>query len=261
LNPLQANPLPPPKIAIPIPKSDDPDYCGRALPQYETAVSQAGGEPVRIALDLPPGHVQQLIAGCDGILLPGSGADVDPANYGAESNPHTAPADPKRHAMDMLMLEHAYSARKPVLAICYGLQSLNVYRNGTLIQHIPDFLPADKKTLVNHEAGRQVEYAHRILIDPQSELNRIAGATEIAANSSHHQSADGIGDGLRVVARCKEDGIVEALEGTSPEHFVLAVQWHPERTTDDAPSRAIFASLVEAARSKHSQAHSVLEQV
>jgi putative glutamine amidotransferase len=73
-------------------------------------------------------------------------------------------------------------------------------------------------------------------------------------NSSHHQSADRIGDGLKIVARCPEDGIIEALEGTSPEHFVLAVQWHPERSfDDDQNSRAIFNALVEAAKQKHEE--------
>jgi len=250
-----------PRIAIPIPKADDPDYTDRALPQYEKAVADAGGQPVRIPLDQTPAEAMNLISHCDGVLLPGSGADVDPAKYGVERNPQTAPADPKRDIVDELLLHDAYNMRKPVLAICYGLQILNVYRSGTLVQHIPEFLPADKKDLVNHEAGRKVEYAHQVVIDPKSKLAQITGAPEIATNSSHHQSAGEIGDGLRVVAYCKEDGIIEALEGTSPEHFVLAVQWHPERTTNDAPSRAIFSSLVEAERARHLQLQGEFESV
>jgi putative glutamine amidotransferase len=250
-----------PRIAIPIPKSDDPDYTNRALPQYEKAVAEAGGQPIRIPLDETPAEARKIISRCYAVLLPGSGADVDPAKYGAERAPQTAPADRRRDTVDVLLLQDAYNMRKPVLAICYGLQILNVYRSGTLVQHIPEFLPADKRDLVNHEAGRKVEYAHQVVIDPKSQLARIAGATEIAANSSHHQSAGEIGDGLRVVARCKEDGIVEALEGTSPEHFVLAVQWHPERTTNDAPSRAIFSSLVDAARARHLQLQGEFESV
>ncbi len=244
-----------PKIAIPIPKSDDPEYTGRAMPQYEAAVAQAGGEPVRIPLDETPAQVMWLVEQCDGVLLPGSGADIDPAKYGAEKNPETAAADHKRDTVDELLLHDAYNLRKPVLAICYGLQSLNVYKTGTLVQHIPDLFgtgsSSGKSDPVNHSIGRRAEYAHSVLIDPQSKLAEIAGADEIRANSSHHQSADAIGDGLRVVARCKEDGVIEALEGTSPEHFVLAVQWHPERTTNDEPSRAIFRSFVEAARARH----------
>ncbi len=252
---------PAPRIAIPIPKSDDPDYTNRALPQYEKAVADAGGLPVRIPLDQTPAEAMKLISHCDAVLLPGSGADVDPAKYGAGRDPQTAPADPKRDTVDELLLQDAYNMRKPVLAICYGLQILNVYRSGTLVQHIPEFLPADKRALVDHAAGRKVEYAHEVVIDPKSKLAEIAGAPEIRTNSSHHQSAGEIGDSLRVVARCKEDGIVEALEGTSPEHFVLAVQWHPERSTNDAPSRAIFSSLVEAARARHLQFQGEFESV
>ncbi len=256
----------PPKIAIPIPKSDDLDhddldYNNRALPQYEKAVADAGGHPVRIPLDLAPAEAAKLIAQCDGVLLPGSGADVDPAKYGAERNPETAPADPKRDHVDELLLQNAYHLNKPVLAICYGLQILNVYRSGTLVQHIPEFLPAGQRALVDHAAGRKVEYAHEVVLDAQSKLAEITGASEFRTNSSHHQSAGEIGDGLRVVAHCKEDGIVEALEGTSPEHFVLAVQWHPERSTNDAPSRAIFSSLVEAARARRLQLQRELESV
>ena len=250
-----------PRIAIPIPKSDDPDYTNRALPQYEKAVADAGGEPVRIPLDRTPTEARQLISECDGVLLPGSGADVDPAKYGAERNPETAPADERRDTVDELLLRDAYNLRKPVLAICYGLQILNVHRGGTLVQHIPGFLPPETRSLVDHAIGRKATYAHDVVLEPKSKLAMITEAVEFRANSSHHQSAGEIGDGLRVVARCKEDGIVEALEGTSPEHFVLAVQWHPERTAEDAPSRALFSSLVEAARARRLQLAGEFESV
>jgi putative glutamine amidotransferase len=101
-----------------------------------------------------------------------------------------------------------------------------------------------------------------VLVEPKSNLADIIGrsseqeAFPLPVNSSHHQSAEEIGDGLRIVARSQEDGIVEAVEGTSPDHFVLAVQWHPERSVDeDAPSRAIFRALVEAAKARHEKPH------
>ena len=250
-----------PRIAIPVPKFDDPEYSNRALPQYEKAVTDAGGQPVRIPLGQPLTDAMKLISGCDGVLLPGSGADVDPAKYGAARDPQTADADAKRDAVDELLLQDAYKTHKPLLAICYGLQILNVFRSGTLVQHIPEFLPAEKRALVDHAAGRKVDYAHDVIVDTKSKLAEITRAVEFRANSSHHQSAAEIGTGLRVVARCKEDGIIEALEGTSPEHFVLAVQWHPERSTNDAPSRAIFAALVEAARERHLRLQRELESV
>jgi len=234
-----------PRIAIPLPHAADPEYAERAIPQYERAVELAGGEPVRIPLDRTPAEVMKLIERCDAVLLPGSKADVDPAKFGAHKHSRTEPADPKRDTVDELLLQDAYNMRKPVLGICYGLQILNVYRSGTLVQHI--------ESEVNHAAGRTVPVAHQVKVDPGSRLAAILGSgRNIPTNSSHHQSADVIGDSLKIAARCPDDGIVEALEGTSPDHFVLAVQWHPERSFDeDEHSRAIFSALVSAAREKH----------
>ncbi|MGA8764374.1 MAG: gamma-glutamyl-gamma-aminobutyrate hydrolase family protein [Candidatus Sulfotelmatobacter sp.] len=255
----------PPRIAIPMPHSGDRDYAERAIPQYERAVELAGGKPVRIPLDQTPADVIKIIESCDGVLLPGSNADIDPAKFDAPRSPHTAAADPRRDNVDDLLLQDAYNMRKPVLGICYGLQSLNVYRSGSLVQHIPDFLPEDLRTRVSHEAGKKVAFAHDVQIEKDSKLAEILGRGEkltLPVNSSHHQSAGVIGDGLRIVARCSDDGIIEALEGTSPDHFVLAVQWHPERSVEeDEPSRAIFRALVEAARERHQKPAGEFERV
>jgi putative glutamine amidotransferase len=242
----------PPRIAIPVPHSGDAEYAERALPQYVHAVEMAGGEPVRIPLDQSPEAVLKVIEGCGGVVLPGSKADVDPAKYDASRDPKTAPADSGRDSVDELLLRDAYKLRKPVLGICYGLQILNVYRGGTLLQHI--------ESTINHEAGKAVPIAHSVEVDPESRLAAIIsvgatssdkGAFSIAVNSSHHQAAEAVGDGLRIVGRCPEDGVIEALEGNSDDHFVVAVQWHPERSVeDDEASRAIFRALVEAARAR-----------
>jgi len=242
-----------PRIAIPVPHSDA-EYAGRALPQYEQAVVMAGGEPVRIPLDVTPAEVTKLIERCDAVLLPGSKADVDPAKFAAARDPKTADADLKRDNVDELLLQDAYKMRKPVLGICYGLQILNVYRSGTLLQHI--------ESPVNHEAGRAVVVAHSVKVTPESKLAGIIAPEDLRSgeslilpvNSSHHQSADVIGDGLRIAARSPEDDVIEAVEGTSADHFVLAVQWHPERSVqEDKASRAIFRALVEAAEARHKQ--------
>lgn len=243
------DPIPMPRIAIPMPHSGDRDYAERSVTQYENAVRQAGGEPVRIKLDQSPAEVKKQIEGCDAVLLPGSRADVDPQKYNAPRHEKTAEIDLKRDAVDRLLLNDAYHTRKPVLGICYGLQSLNVYRSGSLVQHI--------ESAINHSAGRAVANAHTVEVDPGSRLAEIIGTEQepIAVNSSHHQSAEVAGDGLRVVARSPADGVIEALEGTGPDHFVLAVQWHPERSVNDGPevaasAKAIFRAFVDAARTK-----------
>ena len=245
------------RIAIPLPHSADREYAERALPQYERAVEQAGGEPVRIPLDLPPAQVMKLIERCDGVLLPGSKADVDPSKYDAPRHPKTEAADPRRDTVDELLLQDAYNMRKPVLGICYGLQILNVYRSGTLLQHIA--------SPVDHAVGKKAVLAHTVAIEPGSMLAEIVASAPnglvIPVNSSHHQSAEVIGDSLRIVARCPDDGIIEALEGTARDHFVLAVQWHPERSTNDAPSRAIFRALIEAAQIRHKELAGEFESV
>ena len=238
-----------------MPHSADREYSERAIPQYERAVAIAGGEPIRVELNQSATEMRSLMRSCAGVLLPGSNADVDPAKFGQVRSAHTATPDALREKADFLLLEEAYNAKKTVLCICYGLQSLNVFRGGSLIQHIPDFLRKETRGKVNHEAGKKIAVAHSVEIAPSSMLANVAGNDSgsdrilVPVNSSHHQSADAIGEGLRVVAHCPDDEIVEALEGTSNDHFVLAVQWHPERSVDDdEPSRRIFRALIEAAR-------------
>jgi putative glutamine amidotransferase len=242
-----------PRIAIPIPNSVKPDYAMRALPQYEQSIREAGGEPVIIDVTAESAVIAQKVKTCDGVLLPGSPADVDPEKYGAARHPSTADPDALRDNTDELLLQDAYNMRKPIFGICYGLQSLNVWRTGTLDQHVPQG--------VNHEAGRNVAEAHTVQIEPASRLGSILRssgilpddtAPTITVNSSHHQAADTVGDGLRLVAWCPDDQVKEAVEGTDDDHFVLGVQWHPERTYEsDAASRALFQAFIRAAAEWH----------
>src|SRR5579859_1707618 len=231
-----------PRIAVPEPCSYDLEYSNRALPAYLRALEAAGAEPVVIPLAGSPEDIATTITGCAAVLLPGSRADLDPQKYNAPKQPETNAADSLRDSADELLLQDAYNLRKPVFGICYGLQSLNVWRSGTLVQHI--------RSAINHSAGANVPVAHNVQVEPDSQLQKIAGArnTVIPVNSSHHQSAEVVGDGLRVTARCPSDGIIEAIEGTLPEHYVLAVQWHPERGFEhDAVSANLFRSFVNAA--------------
>ena len=232
-----------PRIALPEPCSYDLEYSNRALPPYLKALEAAGAEPVVIPLTSSPEEIAKTITTCSAILLPGSKADVDPQKYAGAKHAKTAPADQLRDAADELLLQDAYNLRKPVFGICYGLQSLNVWRSGTLVQHI--------ESQINHSAGAKIETAHRIRIEPDSLIATISDATHkesVPVNSSHHQSAETVGDGLRVAARCPDDHVVEALEGTQEGHYVVAVQWHPERDFErDGFSAGLFRAFVQAA--------------
>lgn len=254
-----------PRIAIPQPRLNADEYNQRSLPQYLHAIRQAGGEPVVIDLKWSNPEIARAATQSDAICLSGSGADVDPEKYGEkERHPRTAAADPARDNADELLLQDAYNMRKPVLGICYGVQSLNVWRTGTLVQHI------ESKFGILHEAGRSVPRAHTVNIQSGSPiLGRLTapvcqlmkhdrddgtlwrklnnGVLNGWVNSSHHQAVDRPGDGLAVAAQA-DDGVIEAIESTAPDHWVLGVQWHPERSYDeDELSKAIFRGLIQAA--------------
>lgn len=198
-----------------------------------------------VPLQSSPEEIARLITSCAAVLLPGSKADVDPQKFNAETHALTASADPPRDAADELLLQDAYNLRKPVFGICYGLQSLNVWRTGSLVQHI--------ESSVNHSAGAKAVVAHNVVVAGDSVLAKeVLRGHELLAvpvNSSHHQAADVVGDGLRAVAHCPEDGVIEAIEGTTLEHYVMAVQWHPERTFDhDQVSSNLFRVFVDSVR-------------
>jgi len=243
------------RIAIPVPTSGNAEYNQRSWPQYAAAVEAAGGEAIRVELGSAR-ELREAARGVSGILLPGSGADVLPERYGAELDPATNPADKARETVDWTLLEEAERNRLPVLGICYGLQSLNVYRGGSLVQ---DLLPLP----VNHSAGKTVAVAHSADVAPESFLASLLTQDEaprhddflrLPVNSSHHQAIAEPGTGMRIVARCPEDGVIEAIEADYDPNdpwFFMAVQWHPERSTDiSAASRSLFTRLVQEAQRK-----------
>jgi putative glutamine amidotransferase len=236
-----------PRIAIPVPTSTDFEYNRQSWSQYAEAVRRSGGEPVEVRLDAIPAETARLITSCQGLVLPGSPADVNPQKYGREPEAACAAADPARENVDELLLQDAHNLYKPILAICFGAQMLNVWRGGTLVQ---DLMPL----AVNHSAGKAVAVAHTVDVVPDSLLAGFAtagnGSTvdespRLSVNSSHHQAIELAGDGLTVSGRSSQDGVVEAVEGETPGHFVLGVQWHPERSFYDSPtSAAMFERLV-----------------
>ena len=231
-----------PRIAIPEPNFADKEYSERSWPQYARAVEYAGGVPVKVPLRDSPAKVAQLVASCEGVLLPGSPADVNPQKYGEEAEADCAAADAAREAVDELLLQDASNLYKPMLGICYGFQALNVWRGGTRVQHL--------KTGVDHSAGRAVTEAHTIEVEARSRLRRILGLgmrTTLMVNSSHHQAVAVLGDGLVRSAWSPDDGVVEAAEGHG-DQFLMGVQWHPERVLEEnKAAQCLFQSFVDAA--------------
>jgi gamma-glutamyl-gamma-aminobutyrate hydrolase PuuD len=209
----------------------------KKLKPYESALRAAGLEPVSI---LTSGGSMPL-RDASGLLLMG-GTDVNPSRYGQTARPETDQPDDERDAAELAFIHEAFQRDIPILAICRGLQILNVYHGGTLIQHLPSPERHDPDN-----AG-PADPAHEVTIEPHSLLADIAGTSGWKVNSRHHQAVDKIGDMLRVSARAAEDSVVEALERPD-KRFVLAVQWHPEDQISEYPEQLkLFQSFADALR-------------
>jgi putative glutamine amidotransferase len=217
------------------------------MANYYRAVEDAGGVAVPISLQLSPAELERLAQTLDAIVLPGSPTDVDPARYGAARHPACADADRLREDTDYALLDDAFAAGKPVLAICYGVQSLNVYLGGTLVQDIPSELRTEIPHSRHGLPPGTRDPRHGADFEADSRLAALAGALEAEVNSSHHQSIARPGRNLRVTAHAP-DGVIEAVELDDALHWVSGVQWHPERMAGDALAAALFGALVQAAR-------------
>jgi putative glutamine amidotransferase len=214
---------------------------------YIDAVRLAGGEPVEIPLSLTVPQLNEIAHSLDAFILPGSPADVDPARWKAPRHPKCADPDPQRERTDYALLDHAIPERKPVLAICYGIQSLNAFLGGSLIQDIAGEL----HTTIHHEwIGRSQgtpEPFHMANVESSSRLFELAGASKVRVNSSHHQSILDPSRNLRVAARAP-DGVIEAVEWIGDTNWITGVQWHPERMVGaDRLARSLFKALIRAA--------------
>ena len=205
---------------------------------YMRAVTAAGGLPV-VSSPQPLEAVPDLIAQLDGLLIPG-GPDIDPATYGDVPHETLGPLFPEIDRFEVAMVLEAERVGMPVLAICRGMQIVNVAHGGTLFQD----LPSEVGTEVTHRRGSLSDppAMHAVRLEPDSRLARVLGATEVLTNAFHHQAPREIGAGLRAVA-WTEDGVIEGLESEA----VLGVQWHAEAMQDRPEQQALFAEFVEAA--------------
>ena len=181
---------------------------------YEAALRAGGMEPLPVSVDAP-----MPFDGAAGLLLMG-GTDVNPKRYNSDAEPETDPPDDARDQVELDLIHAALERDLPILAICRGLQILNVYHGGTLIQHLGAARHSPEKD--DHSGP-----AHEIEFSPGSRLAQIAGVARWQVNSRHHQAVARVGDNLHVSARDPEDSVVEGLERRD-KRFVVAVQWHPE---------------------------------
>ena len=227
---------------------------------YIDSVRLAGGVP----LVAPPldddAQVDEALDRAEAVLIVG-GPDLDPACYGQEPHPKIKPLHKRRNDSDLRLARAALDCGKPLLGVCGGLQVINVVLGGNLHQHIPD-MPELTGPDVHTDKDTFDSY-HAISIEADSRLAAILGVLELEINSAHHQAVERVGQGLKVTARSTR-GVIEALEGTDPDRFLVMTQWHPERMAvappkgdpgaRPAPGRpeqlAIFGALVDAARGK-----------
>ncbi|HEX5735847.1 MAG TPA: gamma-glutamyl-gamma-aminobutyrate hydrolase family protein [Blastocatellia bacterium] len=214
---------------------------------YPDAIYASGGTPLLVPLIPQPEFIEAAIEHLDGICLSGAVNDVDPLRYGREPRPGLGPVVPRRDETDMMLLAAAEARQLPVLAICYGIQSLNVYRGGTLVQDIP----TEVKGALKHMQGEVFwRRSHSINITDDSLLAKIAGSTTITVNSHHHQAIDIVGRDLEPIAWAP-DGVIESVINTRPDQFILGVQWHPEVSWQtDEFSQAIFKHFISVVRER-----------
>jgi putative glutamine amidotransferase len=240
-----------PRVGIPWrTTAEEREQNREKLDYYFRAVREAGAEPQSVSLEQPRDRLERQLAELDGFVLPGSPADVDPAHYRAAKHIKTKTLDANRDSTDEAILEHALKAAKPVLAICYGCQILNVHLKGSLVQDIA----AEKPGSLRHgntdlPAGTtKGDAVHAASFTPDSRLASLNQGTQAQINSSHHQAIDRPGENLRVTAQAP-DGTIEGVEWTGDSNWVVGVQWHPERMPGDALAERLFADFVSAARS------------
>jgi putative glutamine amidotransferase len=240
-----------PRVGVPWRTASEEAANQRAtMENYLRAVERAGGDPVLVSLGSTTEELQRQAQQLDAFVLSGSPADVDPAHFEAKRHPATADADAARERTDFALLEHAMAVGKPVLAICYGIQSLNVFLGGTLIQDIPSEIGINIRHDIEEDpppgAPEPADPVHEAQLEPGHVLD-LSGKAQTEINSSHHQSVLEPGLGLRITARAP-DGVVEAVEWTWDENWVVGVQWHPERMPNNPFAQALFSELIAAAR-------------
>jgi putative glutamine amidotransferase len=208
---------------------------------YSEALEHFGAIPLYIPLIPKKEYIVETLKTLEGVLLPGSDSDIDPLTYGEEPLPKLGRVVTEKDETDFLVLGEAERLKMPILAICFGMQALNVKRGGTLIQDIESQIENSFK----HEQGKPIRRnSHGLEIKEKSIISRLISKRDIRVNSSHHQAIKNIGKNLITTAWAK-DGVIEGIEDTREDRFVLGVQWHPELSWKfDELSKNIFQIFV-----------------
>ena len=221
------------------------ELCGQGL-AYARSVTLAGGAPVLIPLDLGEAAWRSIYERLDGLLLPG-GVDVNPAYYGEAPHERLGQVDDPLDQAELVLARWALEDRFPVLAICRGIQLINVAAGGTLYQDLPTLLPGALPHACNAPTYPRAYRAHALRIDPDSRIAATLGATECRVNSRHHQAVKDAAPAFAITARAP-DGVIEGIEHREAP-FIVGVQWHPESLAAGDPQMlALFEALVDASR-------------
>jgi putative glutamine amidotransferase len=237
-----------PWIGIPTRYHEKSEYIGQ-IRHYLDAILWAGGLPLMIPTTNDREIIREYVSRVHGVLLPGSPTDVDPAHYGATPHEKLGKLYPERDTTDFAILDFVEQTDLPLVGICFGVQSLNVYRGGSLVQDIPAVV---KNPVIHDEDNDKPAARHMVRIAEDSLVGRLAGRAQMDVNSYHHQSIAVAGRSLRPVAFAP-DGVVEAIEDTTGR-FILGVQWHPERGWKDDPfAKALFTAFIDQARLRYNQ--------
>ena len=224
----------------PTPEGEPPQREMALGLRYLEALETAGAIPI-VTPPLSAELAQSLLTRVDAICLSG-GPDLDPQTYGERRHERTGPVESDLDAFELALARAADEDELPILAICRGMQLLNVYQGGSLIPNLA--------TAADHRL--RDEERHQVQIEPGSALNRLVGVTEGEATSSHHQGVDRLGKGLEAVA-WHADRTIEAIGWSDPmrKGWLAAVQWHPERMALSEPlSGPLFEGLLQAVRAR-----------
>jgi putative glutamine amidotransferase len=224
---------------------------------YVTSLEQAGLVPLIIPPLEDTGDVHRILDAVDGLVLSG-GEDVDPSHYGAMRHPATGDPQPARDACELELARWARATSLPTLAICRGVQLLNVSLGGTLLQDIPSQIAIAE----SHDGGRpRGTRVHDVRVHAGSRLAAVLGDTQVRVNSIHHQAVERVAEGLHVSARA-DDGVVEAVEWSKTDWWALGVQWHPEELTQtsEAWDRRLFEAFAAACRQRAARHRGVAER-